>query len=96
MVTMGIDSSAQAGGVWQLALRFGDNPAAGEALVANMGTEDMMIRMQIAEALLVINTLPADTAERIDAQLEAEQGRHGVPMLREFRHAIRVAKLTRF
>ena len=96
MITMGINSSAQSGGLWQLAIRFGDQAEAQEALVANMGTSDMMVRMQIAEAMLVIEDLPANTVELIDAQLEADAGRTGVQMLREFRQAVRVVKLVRF
>ena len=90
----GITQNARTGAVWQLALRFDSNPAAVNALVANLENQSMAARFETVEALHFVEALPADAGARFDAFLEAEAD-STAPQARELRHAVRLLKSMR-
>ena len=90
----GLTQNARTGAIWQLALRFGDNPAAAEALLANLANPSMAARFESVEALHFVDALPADAGTRLDAFLE-EQADSSAPQARELRHAVRLLKSMR-
>jgi hypothetical protein len=90
----GITQNARTGAIWQLALRFGDNPTAVEALLGNLQNPSMAARFETVEALHFVDALPADAGDRFDAFIE-EQADSNAPQARELRHATRLLKSIR-
>ena len=90
----GITQNARTGAVWQLALRFGSDAAAQNALVSNLENQSMAARFETVEALHFVEALPADAGARFDAFLEAEAD-STAPQARELRHAVRLLKSMR-
>lgn len=94
MMTTAYDATVRSGAVWQLGLRLGSNPAAGEALVANLSHPSTESRTNIGEALLFVEQLPADYGARIDEFLTADADNRS-PVARAYRHQLRVVKAVR-
>lgn len=94
MMTNAIDATFRTGATWQLALRFGTDAAAGEALVANIAHPSTETRTNIGEALIFVDRLPADYAARLDEFLTADAENRS-PVARAYRHQLRVVKAIR-
>jgi hypothetical protein len=86
--------NARAGAAWQLALRFGDQPIAGETLVANIGHESLDARLNVAEAMRYVDSLPSDWRERLETWIEADLENRGVPAA-DYRHQLRLVLTSR-
>jgi hypothetical protein len=94
MMRNAFEANVRNAAVWQLAVRFGTNPAAGAALAANLGHPSAETRTAIGDALLVIDSVPADLGAQIDALIEAESQNRS-PQARAYRHQLRVVKAAR-
>lgn len=94
MMSNAYEQSLRTAVVWQLAIRFGSNAAAGEALIANLDHESLAARADIGEALLYIDSLPSDWAARVDTFIAADTENRN-PQARAFRHQLRVVKIAR-
>ncbi len=90
----GITQNARTGAIWQMALQFGGEIAAGEALLNNLENPSMAARFETVEALHYAASLPTDAGARLDAFLEAE-AESTAPQARELRHAVRLLKSMR-
>lgn len=93
MATAMVEGYVRTAAVWQLALRFGDNPAAGQALVAAIDSNSNEVRANLGLALFY-PTLPADFGERVEAFLVADADNRNA-MAQEYRHALRVVRTVR-
>jgi hypothetical protein len=89
-----LKKTAQIAAVWQLALRFADNPAAGAALLGAIGHTSLEVREAVSEAFLTMPALPAEFAATVGAFLEAERTNNN-PRARDARHLLNVLRLTR-
>lgn len=89
-----LKKTAQIAAVWQLALRFGDNPTAGAALLGAISHESLDVREAAGEALMIVPTLPAEFASTVDAFVEAERSNTN-PRARDARHLLKVIRLVR-
>jgi len=93
-LTERFEVNARAGAAWQLALRFGDQAIAGETLVANIGHSSLDTRLNIAEALRYVDTLPGDWRERLETWIEEDIENRGVPA-QDYRHQLRLVLTSR-
>ncbi|MCB9507305.1 MAG: hypothetical protein H6698_07250 [Myxococcales bacterium] len=90
----GVAQNVRVGAIWQLALRFGGQLAASEALFDNLANDSMQARFETTEALRFVSTLPTDAAARLDAAIEANMNSTN-PQARDLRQAIRVTRAIR-
>lgn len=93
LATSMVEGYVRTAAVWQLALRFGDDAAAGEALVDAISSNSNEVRANLGLALFYPN-LPADFGERVEAFITEDAGNRGA-MAQEYRHALRVVRTVR-
>jgi hypothetical protein len=86
--------TARTGALWQLATRFGDQEAAGAAVIAALSSESLDVREQAAQALFVLRALPADWSNTLGEFLEGERGNNN-PRVKEIRHVVEVFRTRR-
>lgn len=93
-VQAALEGMVRVAAVWQLGYRFGDQTAAQEALLANIGHPVLEARMAIVDALFSVPAVPGNLAEAVDAFIESDQQNQSPPG-REHRHTLRVLKALR-
>lgn len=89
MLEAGMTQNVRTGAIWQLALRLGGQPAAGEALLAALANPSMQVRFEAVEAMHFVAELPADARTRLQAFLD-EQASSTAQGARELRQAVRL------